>query len=408
MGYPFYLSVYQEMMKRALIALILLGSFSLPTWAQPKQLSPNAEIYVMTIAAGAELYSAFGHTAIWVNDPNTRTSTIYNYGTFDFDPPGFYLDFTRGKLNYRLDIESFKRFQRIYRYYQRTYTGQRLHLTQDQIQRTYEFMEYNFLPAHRYYLYDFLYDNCATRVQDMMSYILQDSLDWGDSEAESELSFRDMLKPYLAERPWPDFGIALALGSAVDRKAKYREMDFLPDYLAIELGKAKVKDTTGQWVPLVDRETPFYEGVSAVPPTPFWTSPMALWWSLAIISFLLSGWELFRNRLFYGLNKGVFFVAGLMGFILFLAWFATEHSVTEWNYNLLWLWPTHIVTAWWISPRAKSWLKYYYLFAGVLPLLLLAGWNFLPQALHPTFIPMMLILSTRGLGLFYKMNRGLV
>ena len=64
-------------MKKAywLITLSFLGSAAI--LAQTKNLSPNAKIYVMTIAAGEELYSAFGHTAIWVNDPATATDKVY-------------------------------------------------------------------------------------------------------------------------------------------------------------------------------------------------------------------------------------------------------------------------------------------------------------------------------------------
>lgn len=54
-------------------------------------LSPETEVSILTCAPGNELYSLFGHTAIRINDPRHQIDRVYNYGTFDFSTPHFYL-----------------------------------------------------------------------------------------------------------------------------------------------------------------------------------------------------------------------------------------------------------------------------------------------------------------------------
>ena len=66
-----------------------------------------------------ELYAAFGHNAIRVYDPVNEIDLAYNYGTFDFDQPNFYLNFARGDLLYKLSVYDYSQLKRFYIYYNR-------------------------------------------------------------------------------------------------------------------------------------------------------------------------------------------------------------------------------------------------------------------------------------------------
>ena len=77
-------------------------------------LSPETEVSILTCAPGNELYSLFGHTAIRINDPRHQIDRVYNYGTFDFSTPHFYLKYARGLLPYQLTVQKFSHF--IYNY----------------------------------------------------------------------------------------------------------------------------------------------------------------------------------------------------------------------------------------------------------------------------------------------------
>ena len=79
-----------------------------------QQLSPKSTVSVVTCGAGTDLYSAFGHSAFRVFDPVSGIDKIYNYGTFDFNAPNFYLNFMKGNMIYQLSTTNFSRFLRIY------------------------------------------------------------------------------------------------------------------------------------------------------------------------------------------------------------------------------------------------------------------------------------------------------
>ena len=62
------------------------------------ELSDSSQISLLTCSPGEELYSAFGHTGIRVTDYKNDFDVVFNYGTFDFDQPGFYTNFLKGKI----------------------------------------------------------------------------------------------------------------------------------------------------------------------------------------------------------------------------------------------------------------------------------------------------------------------
>ena len=76
--------------------------------------SSRIRISLLTCTPGQELYSIFGHSALRVidkTDSNNVTDHVYNFGTFNFDDPGFYLKFVRGQLRYYVNVEQFEDFK---------------------------------------------------------------------------------------------------------------------------------------------------------------------------------------------------------------------------------------------------------------------------------------------------------
>src|SRR4051812_21975801 len=105
----------------------LFNVFFLATQAQNSS-NCHVRISLLTCAPGQELYSTFGHTAIRITDSVTRTDIVYNYGTFDFDDPNFYMKFVRGKLDYFLSAAYYPDFMYEYQEEQRSVTEQVLNL----------------------------------------------------------------------------------------------------------------------------------------------------------------------------------------------------------------------------------------------------------------------------------------
>lgn len=393
------------LLSRCLASLLLLWSWTGAACLQARVLSTEAEISLLTIAPGAELYSAFGHTAIWVHDPVARIDRVYNYGTFDFQPGKemeFYLNFIQGRLNYRLDVETYDHFERVYHYFERSYFAQVLELTQAQKQAVYDFLETNYLPENRYYLYEFFYDNCATRVRDLFKEVLGEGLQYAEVSQPTEQTFRDLLWVYLENRHWAGFGIDLALGAVVDQPITPRQRMFLPDFLAEEFAQAKVLTPQGT-KPLVAERRDLYPGEFDVEAEPWFLWPRFLFWLLA----LAVGWLTYRQwrgaRYQAIWDRLLFGGSGLSGLVLLLLWVATIHTAPAQNYNLLWLLPTHLVAAVMLLRREPPrWGRYYWLASLVLTAIPLLGWYWLPQAFHPAFLPWMLVLVLRSFWLYQR------
>jgi len=139
--------------------------------AQVPKLSPLSKISVLTVGIDTELQAKFGHTAIRIEDPSTGMDIVFGYGGFDFEAPFFYWKFTTGKLDYSMTGHRFNHFMETYRYENRSVTEQPLNLSQDERNQLFKFLQENYRPENRLYKYDFLFDNCATRIPEVLKMV---------------------------------------------------------------------------------------------------------------------------------------------------------------------------------------------------------------------------------------------
>ncbi|MGY5354035.1 Lnb N-terminal periplasmic domain-containing protein [Wenyingzhuangia sp. IMCC45467] len=306
----------------------LLFLISLSLFSQKVELSDKAEVSVLTCAPGQnELYAAFGHSAIRVKDPAHNIDRVYNYGTFDFNTPNFYLKFCKGQLLYQLSSYEYKYFP--YEYYKenRWIKSQVLNFTKEENQKIFDYLEWNALAENKDYLYDFFYDNCATKMYEVIEKSVG-KIDFNYSEFPKDLTHRDLIHKYLAKNSWSKFGIDLALGAVIDKKATLKQYMFLPDYVYSGL-----KDSTINGKKLVKNDgfiLPDHQ--LALPKTPFLLSPLFLSILIISITFYL---RIFNKETRVWFNV-VSITYGVLGLVLFALWFLTEHSTTKINMNLLW------------------------------------------------------------------------
>ncbi len=352
-------------------------------------LSDSARISLMTVSPGSELYSVFGHSAVRVYDPITRINRVYNYGTFDFDQPNFYLNFCRGKLLYSLDVESYRNFEYGNYHDHRWMKEQVLNLNGEQRQRIFSLLQTNALPENKDYKYDFFYDNCATRIRDLVKETCFHQITFDSSGLKPGVTMRQLLKPYLKNYPWTDFGIDLILGLAADRKARTEDYMFLPDHLHDLFGASTVDGKT----PLVRSEHNIPENKIEQPAfTPgFLDRPL---WVMSFIALLglLSMANPRTERIF---DTIFWFVLGLAGLVIALLWFATEHSATKTNLNMFWALPTHLLFFW---RRSKSeFVENYFTGAAILAALMLIFWAWIPQALPLAAVPLVVLVVVKGI-----------
>lgn len=413
---------------KTVVFLILLISPHLSSQEKPLRykpglditLSPSAVVSMVTVYPGDEIYSLFGHSSFRVYDPENRIDWMYNYGTFDFDDPHFVPKFVSGRLEYYLDINSYQSAFKFYKYVEkRKIVEQILNLDPGEKQKLFDFLQNNGEMENRFYKYDFIWDNCSTRIADALDKSLPGIADYSGYKSSGE-SFRTMIRHYLVSRPFTDFGIQLALGSGADAVPEGNEVFFLPLPMMEAFSKAVVSKTYSPLPgdgkggePLVVEEL--------VPGDSERTYSRKGDYPLIIFTFFLA----LYGVLLFALNRkkdsvpaipagftkaayiitriiesSVFILTGTAGIIISYLWFFSDHTITAANYNLLWCNPFNLLLLFIRLGEGKTvnWSKARRMAAGVsiilsaLCVIYLLLSLFHVQAFLPAFLPLVLII----------------
>ena len=338
----------------------------------------ETEIYILTCSPGMDLYSVFGHTAIMVKTPTT--DFVYNYGTFNFDTENFYMKFAKGQLPYKADREKFGYFQYGYILEKRQIWAQKLNLTSLQKEKLIVLLEENVLPENAQYKYDFFYDNCSTRVLEIVNEATNNTIEWNTSENGNGHTFREMIDVYLTNMEWSDLGIDIALGLPCDYKLKKGEQAFLPDSLKGLFQQA-----------MLNGNMLVADGFEVLPAEPFKlhkklidrTSSVIWIISIVLLVLLFIYRRKIQSRILAAL---ILMINGLLGVLIFFLWFFTDHSATADNLNILWASPLNLILPFMRFSR-KVWLQIY----SGLVVITLFSWTFFGQDLHESLIPFILV-----------------
>ncbi|WP_109831696.1 lipoprotein N-acyltransferase Lnb domain-containing protein [Reichenbachiella versicolor] len=366
-------------------------------------LSDSVEVSLLTMGPGQEeLYSAFGHSALRFKDPMRRVDVVFNYGVFHFNQPNFYLNFTRGKLYYELGVKQYKRSVRYYYKHNRTITEQVLNLTQEEKQQLFVMLMVNSEPENKNYYYNYCYDNCSTRIRDMIEKLLGSQINYDYSYANDSLSYRDLMDMYLGQQPWGDVGIDFCLGSEIDRLADGEAYMYMPEYLMKAFDGASISrgDSTVSFVKetrILNKEAPMPDASSPIKPLHF-----------SIALFAIIGLATHRG-LKYGtrykiLDYILFGSTGLLSVALLLLWVATDH-LSQWNLNILWCTPLNMVVVYFLATnKFPHILKYYFIVYVATLTSIIIFRETIPQELHISFIPIVLGLILRSSYWIYQLG----
>lgn len=359
---------------------------------EQKQLSDDAIISVLTCAPGEELYSVFGHTAIRVSDPDNEIDLVFNYGTFDFNTPFFYLKFGHGNLDYLLSVSPFKRFMREYFMTNRSVWAQELALSQLQKESLFRALIINAQPENRAYQYDFFYDNCATRVADIvLQHYDNGQVGFSTEDLPASLTFREAIHPYLDKQPWTKFGIDLILGAPADAQTDSASIMFLPDYLMAQFAGIRINGTE-EIVAATDILLDLSN--SSDFKAADWWSPLTILWVLFILIALWSVAEGRGKSKFKVLDFLLFTTVSLVGLVIFYLSWISNHQVTSPNWNLLWANPFWII----LVTNVKSKFRKLFCYAqGVALVIFFIVMTMGIQYFPFESLPIILLLIIRGL-----------
>lgn len=350
-------------MKRTLLSLSLL-MLSVLVAAQSIRLSDSAVISLMTCTPGDEVYSKYGHSAVRVNDPARGFDVTFNYGIFNFQTEHFYAKFVRGETWYQLGIQTTPYFILDSKETGRDTYEQVLNLSQSEKQALFDALEENSRPENMYYLYNFVFDNCATRP----FFLLQKSMGEEFSTPQFDMrrdTYRDMVTYYSEKNSWPGFGINLAFGKDADKVMTPQQRLFLPEQLMDYVSEATKNN--GEPLCLSANVKPF-----EVKEHPWAASPGM---AVLIVVFLIvavTAFDMFRTKksneikISWWFDEVLLFVGFVVGTILFYLSYFSIHPLVGHNWNLLLINPLLIVLFVAILiPRCRAWLKKYFWIIGL-------------------------------------------
>jgi len=395
-------------MKKKLLylSLILVHILFISTVkAQKITLSESAAISVLTMGPGTNLNDSFGHSAFRISDTNQNIDLVYNYGVYNFDTPNFYLKFIKGQLMYQLDRTDFSLFYKHYSDQDRWIKEQVLNLTIIEKQEVFDFLQNNYLPENRKYIYDFFFENCATRIRDVLASVLKNKLVVDKNFVTNTHTFRQLIQRNVHWNSWGSFGMDLAIGAVVDRNASSWEHQFLPEYIFKALEKSQIKRSLGA-ADLVKKTSILNKKTAKEKSETLLVSPFFLISLLAFIILGVTFKDYQNNSRSRWMDSGLYALTGMIGVFLLLLWFATDHFATQNNYNLLWAVPLSLFFVIEIAKRnPKYWLKKYVMFQILMLLLLSIHWITGVQSYPVVLLPLLIALSIRYIFIFKFLNK---
>lgn len=303
------------MRRKLLTILLLVVSFSTQSFSQALTLSDRIQVSVLTCGNGDQLYSIFGHTALRIYDPSYDLDIVYNYGTFDFSTPNFYLKFIKGDLQYFISATRFDHFLYAYELDNRDVWEQVIHLSQNQKQELFVRMQQALNSEDRFYTYKFIDRNCTTMVVDQLNTTLGSPLIQKVGNVEE--SYRHVINPFLENLFFEKLGINIIFGHRPDEAATQL---FLP----IEFLKSlEVAEKNGK--PVASQIITHYRQDTRLIRTTWWNS---VYMFLGVLLLLI----MTRNTKVY---LGFLVLSGVLGIFLLGVGFYSEHREVLWNYNAL-------------------------------------------------------------------------
>lgn len=314
------------MLFRRLFTTLFLGLVAGTCLVQAQTLSDSARISLLTCTPGQAVYERYGHTALLVYDAPQDIHWVFNYGMFSFDTDNFYYKFIKGETYYQLGVEDYRSFLVNYNIEGREVYEQELNLSRDERQALFDALLLNYRPDNRYYLYNFVFDNCATRPLALIRQTLGDTIT-SNFRGYTGLSYREFIHHYTGSGSWADFGINMLFGARADEPMQGTASLFLPEEVMLYLADAHRADGTAlvrsQSVrPFSPRHTPWYTT---------WYVGMAFFFVLLVV---LSRIDRRRGKFSWWFDLiCVILYLGCVGIVFFLVHYSI-HPLVGYNWRL--------------------------------------------------------------------------
>jgi Domain of unknown function (DUF4105) len=349
-------------------------------------------IYLITCGPGTETYSVYGHSAIRIVTTGNKNDNVYNWGLFDFETPNFAWKFAKGRLDYMLGVETMQSFLQVYYFEKRFVLSQKMNLDSPEKRRLTALINENLRPENIKYRYDFFYDDCSTRIRDLIEKSVGERLLYPPAGKGNSPTFRQMVEKYQDPFPWLNMGINLIMGAPADKRASFRDRMFLPLDMQRELSEAVIS-RDGKMIPLLQNPETILDFEPPVIKQKFLFRPVIDFSVLLIVVIILSA-SVTGMRFNRILDLILFSVFTILAILMVFFNFFTDHQQMKWNLNIIWLNPFIAVCLinLILNRKGAGWFSLLF-FISVAFLVLQF---FLPQSFSLAFMPLIAILAIRS------------
>lgn len=377
-------------MKNRIILIIFTILSLFPAFGQ-QQGQDSLIVSLITCWPGSEVYELCGHEAIRVRREGAGVvgmDSVWNYGTFDFNQPHFLYRFVKGETDYMLSGYPFAWFMPEYMSANRRVVEQELNLSQQEAARLLGMLRKESRPENCVYRYNYVKDNCATRIIDRIDSTTEQRVVYPDSIHYG--TFRREMRAYHKDYPWYQFGIDLCLGSGIDYPLRGREEMFVP----LEMMRKSANAHFADGRPLVRATRTLWDGHddATLGPTPWWATPLAVSTILLVLTLFVVIMQYRHHTVYRWIYSLWFGLLGIVGCLLTFLVFISEHEATSPNILLLWLNPLQFVVAigvWFRRLHAPS-VAMVWVNVIILAVMLIV-WPFQTQSANTAFFILMTI-----------------
>ena len=295
----------------------------------------GCEVSLLTVSDGGPIYSWFGHAAILVTTPEGRNVT-FDYGTFSFNDEDFFVNFAFGRLWFVCVCSNAERQLEEIEAEGRTVTKVVLPLTTEQKKAVIQFLNANSRYENRVYLYHHYEDNCATRLRDIIDRTTDGAFKtW--AQGISGYTFRQQASRALSRNPLILWGLDFLQSGQIDRDATLWDEMFLPEML--EKGVMAYFGLENEIV----TTDPGNRSKTAEKPQNNVLFAALMGIGLGGISIILMILGCRKANYIYSGIVEVFF--GILGCVLLFLMLFTNHDVTWFNENIIFVNPALIAVA---------------------------------------------------------------
>jgi hypothetical protein len=301
-------------------------------------------VSVVTFGVGDAVHQYFGHNALVVQGATLPQPTVFNYGMFTFGPD-MLPQFLKGRLKFWLGLGELRRTVALYAAANRDVRQLELNLTPTQRRSVLGRLLHDAQPENRSYLYDHYYDNCSTRVRDVLDDALHGQLRQAWS-GRARFTLRQDTMRHTQHDLLTEWAMMFGLNASVDRPQSRWNQAFLPLELEALLEYTTYMDEDAARVPLVSKVNVLFRAERA---------PVAMQveerWpfllgcgTLAGLVLVLLG-ELARRRpkpcrsILLGCVSVYGLIGGLLGSLIVYLSLFSDHAVAHGNINVLLLNP---------------------------------------------------------------------